>query len=817
MIIILLKKNYHVLSFITITIALVFFPLLSRGIEAQVLGNNNNITGGFGKSSATKKAGDPFQRKKKHSGVFSAGEIIVSGKAIANINAAAITTTINQEDIRDRSEKTLDDSLETVPGVAIERHTKGHVRAKIRGFDQDKIAVLVDGIPVIDIYSTDVDLSDIPVMNVSRIYVNRGVSSALYGTGGAVGSINVVTRKPTRLFAEANGEYGQYKNGSASFAHGAPFGKFYYWITGSFHNSGGYRPSAKLDRAKKISWYTKFIKPYLYNFTYDQVTMPAQYSYLFDDGKWNHNEYRKYNLAAKIGYEFSNHVDVGVAALFRYGSAKTNTYENNCFSDYKLQNLWWKDPLFQVPTQGDVKKAALRNRSFVWPKKYRYTVYPYITIDYDRLLIRANVFVSYDYASQLGYADNWHFYEKDAPAARPNDGRYCPVYDYETYMSYGVNVYPSYRITEWNRLNMAVTWREDRFTSRQKAKSLIESWPVITAGFGLDKYTVSYLKASFLTVAIEDEVNIKDRLRLSAGISYDAQNFTKFKSRNKDYPDFYGPAYIVRDKSTIWGTRDSFNPVAGIVITAVPDLLDIKIAGSMKTRFPTLGEYDKVIASLYDRGLKPERSYNGNAGYQFYFLDRSLSFGADYFISLVRNRIEKIAGSDEPPVNIEKIVSQGAEAYVTFEKKNISIFKKINASFYYTYLNCVNMDDSWNAKVNKGPHLELTPEHQIVADLRLLFKSDTMLALWGNAKFNQIMYAMRVRPAPDVQFAAFSRSFFEPVKLHNPFMLNVKISQKIYKYITVYILCKNILDDYFADPFNPGPGRMFYGGINLKY
>ncbi len=704
-----------------------------------------------------------------------------------------------------------------MPGVTVERHQKGHVRAKIRGFDQDKIAILVDGIPVIDIYSTDIDLSDIPVMNISRIYVNRGVSSALYGTNGAIGSINVVTRKPTRLFAEVNGEYGQYRNGSVSFAHGAPFKKFYYWITGSFLNSGGIQPSLKLNRAEKFNWYKKFIRSYLYGFNYDQVTMPAQYDYLFDSGKWNHYDYQKYNLSTKIGYEFNKHVDAGIAALFRYGSGRTNTYENNCYSDYKLQNLWWKDPVFQVTGQADVKKAALRNRSFDWPEKYRYTVYPYITIDYDKILVRANVFVSYDYAMQEGYASNNHLYEKEAPAVLPQDSRYSPTYDFKTYMSYGFNCYPSFRIAEWNRLNLAITWREDRFTEQQSGISYLKSWPIVTAGYGLDKYNVAYLKASFLTIAIEDEINIMERLRISLGISYDAQNFTDFKARSTDNPNYYGSAYIVKDDSTIWGTRDSFNPVAGIVVVAVPDLLDFKVAGSIKTRFPTLGEYSKIVSPLYDRGLEPERSYNGNAGFQFYFLDKSLSFGADYYISLVKNRIEKIAGSEEPPVNIEKIVSQGVESYITYEKKNISIFKKISASLYYNYLNCVNMDDSWNAKVNKGPYLEFTPEHQIIAELRLLFISDTMLALWGNTQINQIMYAMRIRPEPDIQYYPYSRCFFEPVKVHNPVMINFKVEQKVYKYISIYILCKNILDDYLADPFNPGPGRMFYGGINVKY
>ncbi len=30
-------------------------------------------------------------------------------------------------------------------------------------------------------------------------------------------------------------------------------------------------------------------------------------------------------------------------------------------------------------------------------------------------------------------------------------------------------------------------------------------------------------------------------------------------------------------------------------------------------------------------------------------------------------------------------------------------------------------------------------------------------------------------------------------------------------------MCKNVMDDYNADPFNPGPGRMFYAGGSAKF
>ena len=52
--------------------------------------------------------------------------------------------------------------------------------------------------------------------------------------------------------------------------------------------------------------------------------------------------------------------------------------------------------------------------------------------------------------------------------------------------------------------------------------------------------------------------------------------------------------------------------------------------------------------------------------------------------------------------------------------------------------------------------------------------------------------------------------------LHDPLKLNVKISQKFLKNYEVYVKCDNVLDDYNADPFNPGPGRMFYFGANAK-
>ena len=139
----------------------------------------------------------------------------------------------------------------------------------------------------------------------------------------------------------------------------------------------------------------------------------------------------------------------------------------------------------------------------------------------------------------------------------------------------------------------------------------------------------------------------------------------------------------------------------------------------------------------------------------------------------------------------------------------------VEGSFSYTYLNVRNRDTSWEEAVNKGERLENTPAHQVIVDLRFKFKSGTSFGVWGTALIDQIMYAQQVRP-PLGPPSYYSRRLFTKVRLHDSFNLNARVSQEIVDHFTLYVLFKNILDDYNPDPFNPGPGFMFYGGFEAK-
>ena len=62
--------------------------------------------------------------KKKTSG-YTIGEIVVRSKALASVEDAAINTEVSSDSIKSRSEKTLDQALQTVPGVKVYQGKKG--------------------------------------------------------------------------------------------------------------------------------------------------------------------------------------------------------------------------------------------------------------------------------------------------------------------------------------------------------------------------------------------------------------------------------------------------------------------------------------------------------------------------------------------------------------------------------------------------------------------------------------------------------------------------------------------------------------------
>lgn len=108
-------------------------------------------------------------------------------------------TVVDTQEIEERNEFAIPESLRTVPGLRIQQlgGPGSFTSIKTRGLPSEDTAVLIDGIRFRDAASTQGDasglLEDLIVTDVSRLEVLRGSGSSLYGSNAVGGVVNVVT------------------------------------------------------------------------------------------------------------------------------------------------------------------------------------------------------------------------------------------------------------------------------------------------------------------------------------------------------------------------------------------------------------------------------------------------------------------------------------------------------------------------------------------------------------------------------------------------------------------------------------------------
>jgi iron complex outermembrane receptor protein len=123
--------------------------------------------------------------------------VIATRDAIDVGLAPAAVSVIGADQLDLHHATTLDQALRAVPGTFARRSrglmdTNGSI--SFRGFPgQRRTMVMVDGLPLNDIYSAEVNLAGIDLNTVERIEVARGPFSSLYGGNAMSGVINVVT------------------------------------------------------------------------------------------------------------------------------------------------------------------------------------------------------------------------------------------------------------------------------------------------------------------------------------------------------------------------------------------------------------------------------------------------------------------------------------------------------------------------------------------------------------------------------------------------------------------------------------------------
>jgi iron complex outermembrane receptor protein len=115
-------------------------------------------------------------------------------------DSPATMSVITSQDMERRNLYTFDQAINAIPGVYAKR-SKGIMdatpRISIRGLpDQKRTLVLVDGVPINDSYTGDVDFGSYDLSTIDRIEVVEGGFSSLYGGNAMGGVVNLITRRP---------------------------------------------------------------------------------------------------------------------------------------------------------------------------------------------------------------------------------------------------------------------------------------------------------------------------------------------------------------------------------------------------------------------------------------------------------------------------------------------------------------------------------------------------------------------------------------------------------------------------------------------
>lgn len=131
------------------------------------------------------------------------------------------TELVSRREIEQQHARDVKEALEVVPGLLIRPiHGKSGYEVWMQGLDSDRVKVLIDGEPVASSTGSSVDVTQIDALNIERIEVIKGASSALYGSSAMGGVVNVVPRKnPDGTHWELKQEAGSYGSDNFSRQH----------------------------------------------------------------------------------------------------------------------------------------------------------------------------------------------------------------------------------------------------------------------------------------------------------------------------------------------------------------------------------------------------------------------------------------------------------------------------------------------------------------------------------------------------------------------------------------------------------------------
>lgn len=180
-------------------------------------------------------------------------KIVVTPSRIEESSAETgrVVDVVTSSDIEKSGAQDLAGALTELTSVDISNYGGPNATKSIRmrGSTAAQVLVLMDGRPINNPRDGEVDLSSIPLDNISRVEVMHGPGSSLYGSSAMGGVVNIITKNPPKegQKAEVYSSFGTARTYVERMLYGAKVSKFGFLVSGGYQSSAGFRENSELS------------------------------------------------------------------------------------------------------------------------------------------------------------------------------------------------------------------------------------------------------------------------------------------------------------------------------------------------------------------------------------------------------------------------------------------------------------------------------------------------------------------------------------------------------------------------------------------
>ena len=181
-------------------------------------------------------------------------EVVVSATKLPSIRKGIPNAVIikDSKDIQESGSKTVGELLASEPGI--DWQTYGNYggatqEIHIRGMRGNATQVLVNGVNFAAPSLGVADVGKIPIDNIGRIETVKGSGSLLYGSGAMAGTVNIMTKEPSRdkMDLKVSAGYGTQNTYRLAAENGMfVIGDFGYYLTAGRTETDGFRDNSWL-------------------------------------------------------------------------------------------------------------------------------------------------------------------------------------------------------------------------------------------------------------------------------------------------------------------------------------------------------------------------------------------------------------------------------------------------------------------------------------------------------------------------------------------------------------------------------------------